>query len=380
MKERNPSTYLAAQSLILLILISIFLSCDRPEKIRNMGIFGESRKMSVLGQDGCTPISLGDTMMWTFGDTILGSWKGDLSVNSTFEDTAVMKGMISNSLAFSPVPDDQTVASLEFTFYKEKERVAQFIKPFPGEDPQVWRFWAIDGIQLDSTVYVYYIIVYINKNITGSEGNLMPIRVMGVGLAEWRKPPSWKAGDPVGFRRTVKLFSGGDPVFGDSVIRIGDSLYLIGHGPASGGRVPAYIAKVPASSIKIRAAYEFLDARGAWSRNLHDAHPFIDDVMGELSLSYNEFLKRYVVIYCSLDGTIKMVCFKDFRQLKNARPRVVYTPASLPQIASRPNMFYYSGKEIFHTGDAIYAIYIHPAIYQPILLKIPYGAILQKCD
>ena len=32
---------------------------------------------------------------------------------------------------------------------------------------------------------------------------------------------------------------------------------------------------------------------------------------------------------------------------------------------------YYSGKAIFQEGDHLYAIYIHPTIYQPILIKIP---------
>lgn len=360
------------------VLFLALCACDQQGTIENLGIFGESRNKSILGQDGCTPIPLGDTVMWTFGDTILGSWKGELSVNSTFEDTAVMKGMLSNALAFTPVPDDQTAAVLDFTFHKEKGAVAQFIKPLPGEDPRVWRFWAIDGILIGSTVYVYYIIVYIDKNITMNGNETMPIRVMGVGLAEWRKPVSWRPGGPVSFTRTVKLFNGGEPVFGDSIIRRGEYLYLVGHGPAANKRVPAYVARVLASSIKNRSSYEFLDAKGNWSRNIFDAHPFADDVMGELSLSYNEVLERYLVIYCSLDGTIKSVVFNDFSHISSAQSRVIYVPPALPSIASRPLLFYYSGKEIFHTSHAVYAIYIHPAIYQPMLLKIPYSALVKK--
>jgi hypothetical protein len=375
MKRHRFDLHLTVRFIIIALLILPFQSCDRPDKIENLGIFGESRKKSVLGQDGCTPIPLGDVMMWTFGDTILGSWKGDLSVNSTFEDTAVSKGMISNSLAFTPLPDEQSVNGLNFIFYKEKNITAQFIKPLDGEDPRIWRFWAIDGIQIGPTVYVYYIIVYINKNIKGNSDALMPIRVMGVGLAEWRKPAAWKPGDPVNFIRTTKLFTGGEPVFGDAVIRREDYLYLVGHGPAANKLVPGYIARVRTSSIENRAAYEFLDANGRWSGNLTDAHPFISDVMGELSLSFNEFMKRYVVIYCSLDGRIKSVIFEDFTAIKNAKTTVIYTPPPLPKIGSRPNLFYYSGKEIFHTATAIYAIYIHPAIYQPILIKIPYSAL-----
>jgi hypothetical protein len=358
--------------IVALCLSLSCLFCFQPYKIENLGIFGESRKNSIIGQDGCTSIPIGNIMMWTFGDTILGTWKGDMSVSSTFEDAAVMKGMISNSLAFTPMPDDVTIKNLNFIFNKERGVVSQFIKPFPGEDPRIWRFWAIDGIQIDNTVYVYYITVFIDKNISKNNKGLLPIRVMGVGIAEWRKPDSWKLGDPVNFIRTAKLFIEGEPVFGDSVIQRGEFLYLVGHGPSVKDRVPAYAARVPVSLIKKRSAYEFLDKNGKWSGTIKSASPFIQDVMGELSISYNEFLKQYIIIYCSLDGRIKSIVFPDFPQLKDKKVSVIYIPPPLPVIKSRPQLFYYSGKEVFHTQNAVYAIYINPAIYQPILLKIPY--------
>jgi hypothetical protein len=366
------------RSAFFIIILSVSLSslyCLQPYAIKNHGIFGESRKNSIIGQDGCTSIPAGDSMLWTFGDTILGKWKGNLSVSSTFEDAAVMKDMISNSLAFTTIPDDVTIKNLNFIFYKEKGAVAQFIKPIPPEDPKIWRFWATDGIQIGKTVYVYYIIVYIDKNPSKKNKSFMPIRVLGVGIAEWRKPDAWKPGEPVSFIRTAKLFNEGEPVFGDSVIQRGDYLYLIGHGPAFENRVPAYIARVPVASIKKRSAYEYYDGMGGWSRNIKSANPFITDVMGELSLSYNEFLKQYVIIYCSLDGKIKSIVFPDFPELKNRKAAVIYVPPPLPEIKSRPNLFYYSGKQVFQTSRAIYAIYINPAIYQPILLEIPYRAL-----
>jgi hypothetical protein len=375
----NTIKFKTIRTVLYVVILGVSLSslcCLPPHAIKNHGIFGESRKNSIIGQDGCTSIPLSNIMMWTFGDTILGTWKDNLSVSSTFEDAAVMKDMISNSLAFTAVPDDVTIRNLDFTFYKKNGVVSQFIRPIPPEDPKIWRFWAIDGIQIDTTVYVYYIIVFIDKNAPQkNSSSFMPIRVLGVGIAEWRKPEAWKPGEPVNFIRTVKLFNEGEPVFGDSVIRKGEYLYLIGHGPAFANRVPAYIARVPVASIKMRSAYEFYDGKGGWTRNIKSADPFINDVMGELSLSYNEFLKNYVIIYCSLDGKIKSVVFPDFSQLKNRKAAVIYVPPPLPQVKSRPNLFYYSGKQIFQTSKAIYAIYINPAIYQPILLEIPYRAL-----
>ncbi len=345
------------------------------DTIENLGIFGVSRKNSVIGQDGCTPIRIDNVMMWTFGDTIVGTWKGDLSVNDTFENTAVMKSMLSNSLAFTSIPDDSTITNLEFLFYKENGVVAQFIKPFPGENPSVWRFWAIDGIQIDSTIYVYYILVLIDKNLANKEPGGLPIRVFGVGIAEWNKPKSWKPGNPVFFRRTVKLFNEGEPLFGDSVIRRGDYLYLIGHGPSSQNRVPAYVSRVSPSLLRNRKSYEYLAADGKWTKNIKNAMPIMEDVMGEPSLSYNEYMNEYIILYCSLDGRIKTIAFDDFNRINDKKTAVIFNPPSLPSISTRPHLFYYSGKEIFSTATALYAIYINPAIYQPILLRIPYRSL-----
>jgi hypothetical protein len=360
---------------LAIILIFSFSSCGRNARIENLGIFGENRKASVLGQDGCTPIPLNGIIMWTFGDTILGAWKGELTANSTFEDTAVMKGMISNSLAFTEVPDDRSIRNLAFRFYTTNGAVAQFIKTTQKEDPRVWRLWAIDGIKIDSTIYVYYIIVRIDKNITTKNAELLPIRVMGVGLAEWRMPAGWKPGSPVKFRRTVSLFREGEPVFGDSIMRIGDYLYLTGHGPSREGMVPAFIARVKVTAIRERGRYEFLDAGGKWSPRLDRAAPIVTDVMGEPSLMFNEHMRRYLFLYCSLDGRIKSIVFDDFRSALREKARVLYTMPRLPLIPSRDRLYYYSGKEVFQTRDAVYAIYINPAIYQPILIRIPYPAL-----
>ncbi|HOD15701.1 MAG TPA: DUF4185 domain-containing protein [Spirochaetota bacterium] len=367
-------------SKISILVIALVLSCTycaRNARVENLGIFGESRKESVLGQDGCTPIPVNGIMMWTFGDTIIGSWKGELTSGSTFEETAVMKGMISNSLAFTEVPGDATIKKLRFVFNKKEGAVVPFIETTKAEDPRLWRLWAIDGIKIDATIYVYYMIVFVDKSIRPRKGEL-PIRVMGVGLAEWQMPQGWKPGSPVRFRRIATIFREGEPVFGDSVIRIGDYLYLSGHGPSRDGTVPAYISRVRVSAIRNRNSYEFLDSEGGWSRQLARATPIAADVMGEPSLVYNDHLKQYVFLYCSTDGSIKSILFPDFKHALNKKARVVYTPPALPHIKSREYLFYYSGKEIFQTEKALYAIYINPAIYQPILLRIPYSILLDK--
>ena len=128
------------KSVVIITLLAVSCTfCATGARVENLGIFGESRKESILGQDGCTPIPINGIMMWTFGDTILGTWKGELNASSTFEDTAVMKGMISNSLAFTDIPDDATINRLGFTFLKRDGAAIPFIGTAGNEDPRVWR-------------------------------------------------------------------------------------------------------------------------------------------------------------------------------------------------------------------------------------------------
>ena len=110
-------------------LIIIFLFSCTNKKVENLGIFGKSRIFHVVGQDGCTPIPINKNItLWTFGDTILGKWKKNVHMGSTFEDTAVMQNMLSNSLAYSITPTDENIDHLKFNFYKEENNVSTFLK------------------------------------------------------------------------------------------------------------------------------------------------------------------------------------------------------------------------------------------------------------
>src|SRR3990172_13004186 len=83
------------------------------KKTENLGIFADSRKKDVLGQDGVTPVPISDKVtMWTFGDTILGTWKESVSTDATFSDRVSADNMISNSLAFTDRPTSGNVSSL----------------------------------------------------------------------------------------------------------------------------------------------------------------------------------------------------------------------------------------------------------------------------
>jgi len=357
----------------IIFLIFLIFSCSNPN-VSNLGIFSIDRTRDVLGQDGCSSIKIDkNIMLWTFADTIIGKRTKKISVNSTFEEIGKMEGLLSNSIAFSDMPDDENIKTLKLFFYKKKGKVTQFINYKKGENPFKKRFWAIDGIKIQNKIYIFYMIV----NITRKKN--LPFVVDGIGIAKWRKPKNWSKGDAFSFRRVGKLFGKKYPTFGDAVFLKNNFIYLIGHKKVK-DKIYAYVSRVSKIDEKLLSwkNYFYLTKNGRWTKNFNNSVKLFGDIAGEPSISYNKILKKFVIIYCSRKGKIKFLAFKDFKNLKKIDPKVIYTPKKLPAIKNRSLYLYYSGKEIFATKNFIYAIYINPAIYQPILLKIPYSKIREE--
>lgn len=350
---------------IMAVSLIFLFSCSRGAE--NLGVFGVSRMESVLGQDGVTPIPFNDALtMWTFGDTILGQWKGQVSASATFSEKADMTAMISNSMAFSPSISTANVRNLRFSFHREGGRVAQFIKLRPGERPERDRLWAVDGLRRGNALYVYYLRIRITE-----PGKAFGFRMEGVGIARWEVPPSWRPGQAIAFRRLPDLFAGNAPAFGASVTERSGMVYTIGQYVDKNGASSVKLARSPLEGIDDSRAYEFLAADGSWVRSLDRAHGFFGDVAGECSLSFDKGRGEYTIVYCSVEnGVIKVVRFGEFAAIASARALTVYEPPALPGGDDGPGAWYYSGKEIFSEGRDLYAIYMHPLEYQPYLVRI----------
>lgn len=347
--------------------ILLFVLCSCAGSTESLGLFGESRLESVLGQDGVSPIPFNDSLtMWTFGDTILGKWKGEVSASATFSERADANAMISNSLAFTPAITGENIRSLHFTFHRENGRVAQFLKLKPGERPERDRLWAVDGLRTGDRVYVYYLRIRITD-----PGKPFGFRMDGVGLARWSVPIAWSPGKPVEFIRLPDVFPGTSPAFGACVIERMGTVYTVGQFVDGSGVSRVKIARAPIDGIEDRRAYTFLAGDGSWTGIMEKAHGFLEGVAGECSLSYNESTGGYILLYCRIGtGEIVMVTFGDFAELHTARGQTVYAPPALPSDAGDRHAWYYSGKEIFSEGRDLYAIYMHPIEYQPQLIKI----------
>lgn len=346
-------------------LLFLLLACSCAPRAEVLGVFGESRHREVLGQDGVTPIPFdASTTIWTFGDTIIGSWKGEVSASATFSERADPTRMISNSLAFTERLTEANIGTLAFTFYKERGLPAPFIRNAPGEDPSRLRLWALDGVRFGNRVYVYYLRIRIDD-----PRRLFAFTLLSVGLARWDVPAGWRVGDPVSFTRLPDLFSGAYPAFGACVVERDGMLYLVGQ-RADGMKSSVWIARAHPAEIERGSAYRFLTADGAWTPDIGKSGAFLGDVMGECSLSYHPRRGGYLIVYCQqFANAVRVAQFKEFSDIASMRARTILALPS-PVSASGQEGWYYSGKEIFSDGDRIYAVIMHPVEYRPYLLRI----------
>jgi hypothetical protein len=356
------------EKLFITIAVMWFAACGllacRPHA-EPLGLFAPSRLAHVLGQDGVAPISFDERLvLWSFGDTILGEWKGGVSALATFSERAIVKAMPSNSLGFSGPLSKDSIQDPGFEYYRENGKVVPFIRTVRGEDPARTRLWALDGIRIRNSVYVYYVKIRIDE-----PGKPLAITPQGTGLARWDVPPGWHKGMPMQFIRMDGLFSGSEPVFGGCVIEKDGFCYLTGQQTKKDFKSYAFIARVPKEHIAKRSEYRFWSRDTAWDADIAKATPLFGDLAGECTISYNEARKSFIIVYCRLGkGEIALTEFRDFADLDSSSGMTVYR---MPKLQTKEEgHFYYSAKEVYSSGNDLYVIYIDPVEYQPYLVRI----------
>lgn len=349
-----------------LTIILLTFSCGEKPDVTEHGIFAPHRLESVIGQDGVCSIEFNDKItFWAFADTILGEWNSEKKIVSPLlKDDAVFKTMIPNSLAWTVKPDSKNISNLRFNYFREKGEVAPFIKTGKNEDPMKHRLWAVDGLRINNTMYVFYLHMFVPD-----PSKLLEFETLYSGLAKWEIPEGWQPGDPVNFKRVSELFGNNPPAFGSTVMERKGYIYTAGHYKGEGLNFPIKIARVKKENIENRGSYTFLKKDGTWADDIRESDSFLNDVSGECSLTWNEYLGEYVIIYVRVfTGEIVLVRFKDFRDLASAEKKTVY---KIPGERAG-EMWHYSGKEIFSSGKSIFMIYINPDIYQPMLVELEF--------
>ena len=361
----SPMNYFMIKLYKSVLVILLFpLSCANNPVAVEHGIFAVSRLESIIGQDGVCSIDFGDNItLWTFGDTITGNWKNDKGRIESDQNEAVIDGMLSNSLAWSENITENNYKDIQFYFYKKNGRVKQFIENNNNEDPLRHRLWALDGFRYKDRVYVFYAHIFVPDY-----REFLKFEVLYTGIARWDIPQGWEIGDEFDFKRLGILFEKGEPSFGAAAMIKDNYIYLAGHFQKGEKEFPISIARANIDDAEKRSSYSFLSSEGEWVSDIKEAGNFIGDVSGECSLSFNEYLKEYIIIYSkAFTGDLAIVRFKEFKKFPKSKSLTVHKNNIL--IESN-KLWPYSGKEVFSLNNRIFAIYIDPVKYQPILVEL----------
>lgn len=95
------------------------------------------------------------------------------------------------------------------------------------------------------------------------------------------------------------MFSQTEPTFGSTAVISNGVLYVYGCGNDTDGLDKGCrVARVDPAAVQDRSAWLFYDGRG-WSSSLGDAVPVFDG-LDILSVSWNNYLQRYVAVYSAL--------------------------------------------------------------------------------
>lgn len=248
--------------------------------------------------------------------------------------------------------------------------IKQLIPLRTDEDKDTYRVWCLHGVELGSFIYLFFI-----KVETIEEG-IFPVnfKILGSGLA-YGSSKDWN------FQRVCHnsddlLWKADQPHFASAVLNPdGEYLYLYGVLQGEDKIQRCYLSRVRKNEIINIDKYEYLSSQSPeWSSEIKNALPIFEGMPNEQSVSYNEYLGKYLAVH-SLDLTGKIVA------RTSDTPWGPWSGAEeLFQVKTDPSeklpypRLIYAGKEhpalIKNGGKTIYITYIEFEEYYPHLIEV----------
>lgn len=335
---------------------------SRIASVRNLGKQFLENPLGVTGTDCASSLLLpaGDSL-WIFGDTVEGEFESIRKLDLT--------NLRSNTAARTPRQDlSRGIQEFQFLADSTGKRPRQIVPFAADEDPSRHRIWAVHGLTLDRTLYLYYHRITLLKGVDVFAN----FKLDGMGIAKG-------AVDEFEFTRltapdgTREFWKGDQPGFGVFVLKADNYVYLWGS-----LMTQMFLARTKSDRIEDFTSYEYLvetPTRAApagaarWSRKFEPSAPLFDSVPNEMSGAYNSHLQKYLAIH-SLHRENKIV----MRTADN-----IVGPWSEPELIYRPKRIgtddlIYAAKEhpelARDNGRIIYVTFVSSANYVPQLIEV----------
>lgn len=269
---------------ILVISISNLNACEPINifSVRYVGPLIEHVKNDgkVIGQDGAYSVSLKKGNLWLFGDTFFGTFNSDRSFK--------YKGTVHNNAFYTDdVKASDGITGIEYK--KDSDGFATYLlNNAEAENPKKIKLWPGHGIQTGKGIYLFYSLVEIF-----GEGSF-DFRHVGQGIAFGKTPLGHF--QRLKYRGNFSFWNKDEPRFGVSVYTDTDGWVYI-YGRDESAPYGFKVAKVRKDQIANPNAYLYFSKKGKWISKMDQAIILFESGPAEASVSYNQFVGKYLLLY-----------------------------------------------------------------------------------
>jgi hypothetical protein len=233
-----------------------------------------NRPARVYNRDGAASGMLGGTPLWVFHDTYLTAPAED---GSFARHASAAAGSLAHPDQVSEALDGQG-APMELLPLTAQEMA---IQAADGGAQRV-TLWPNSVVEDGTSGLIFYLKAILNPGFL--------FDYFGVGVA--RIAP----GSTVAKRDATLLFGSDEPKFDVGAVVVGDYLYLYACGDSKDAKQPCYVTRASSGSWATRSGYRFWDGC-EWTPDVTRAAVIMDSVPGELTVSYNRYLGKYLATY-----------------------------------------------------------------------------------
>lgn len=295
------------------------MSCPAAENLKfsvkelgPLSVQGDEIPVLAHGGNYSVPFEEGGKTLWLLSNIWLGETKEGAAHVWGVSDcgAAVLK-------TSSPY---ETRDNFEY-FLDENKWPVSIFAPDAGENVSVRKLWPRSGLVSGTTFYVYYSIIH-----NYGTGAYDFFRV-GQGIAFSDNP--FGPYSRIRYKDNYALWNDIEPAPGMSVLAESDGwIYAYGRIETEPGRHALTVARVKPDEIVSREAYSYYsaeDSDGNWSRYAAESAPLLENVPEEFSISYNERLKKYLLIYFDAESDSTVLRTAEYPWGKFSEPVTLLT-------------------------------------------------------
>lgn len=264
----------------------------------------------ILGRDGAVSAAFQGNSVWLYGDTFLAnpnaegrglisdSWSFTTDLNAQDGISGFQERLDSAGAPEMILPE----SAAEFTFNQQHNGNPCPVQPCGAR----WALWPSSMVtdMANNQALIFYMLVYALPGSFNFQG-------VGNSVAVWsdfsQQPQRPAFNPPIVADHPDLMFDQNQPNFGSAAFINSGVLYIYGCGiPSHSSDKGCRLAKVDPANVLNMSAWNFYAGDGTWSPQVNDAVSVIPDA-NILSVSWNDYLQQYLVIYSQLLSDSVMV-------------------------------------------------------------------------